>query len=109
MEQAQEARRQQGAKRKGEGVIFFFFWVLGGFGCLCVWLFFFWGGFLSVSFHCLFFRKCGWRGYEREEKEGEREVDNLSTCGCVIQLYLWENTQFIEIREFGWGFLMLTS
>ena len=35
---------------------------------------------------------CGWRGYEREEKEGEREVDNLSTCGCVIQLYLWENT-----------------
>ena len=53
--------------------------------------------------------KCGWRGYEREEKEGEREVDNLSTCGCVIQLYLWENTRFIEIREFGWGFLMLTS
>ena len=52
---------------------------------------------------------CGWRGYEREEKEGEREVDNLSTCGCVIQLYLWENTQFIEIREFGWGFLMLMS
>ena len=52
---------------------------------------------------------CGWRGYEREEKEGEREVDNLSTCGCVIQLYLWENTRFIEIREFGWGFLMLTS
>ena len=47
---------------------------------------------------------CGWRGYEREEKEGEREVDNLSTCGCVIQLYLWENTRFIEIREFGWGF-----
>ena len=58
MEQAQEARRQQGAKRKGEGVIFFFFWVLGGFGCLCVWLFFFLGGgFLSVLFHCLFFRK----------------------------------------------------
>ena len=53
--------------------------------------------------------RCGWRGYEREEKEGEREVDNLSTCGCVIQLYLWENTQFIKIREFGWGFLMLTS
>ena len=53
--------------------------------------------------------RCGWRGYEREEKEGEREVDNLSTCGCVIQLYLWENTRFIEIREFGWGFLMLTS
>ena len=57
MEQAQEARRQQGAKRKGEGVIFFFFWVLWG-----VWLFFggfgcFWGGVLSVSFHCLFFRK----------------------------------------------------
>ena len=52
---------------------------------------------------------CGWRGYEGEEKEGEREVDNLSTCGCVIQLYLWENTRFIEIREFGWGFLMLTS
>ena len=51
---------------------------------------------------------CGWRGYEREEKEGEREVDNLSTCGCVIQLYLWENTRFIEIREFGWGFLMLS-
>ena len=48
--------------------------------------------------------RCGWRGYEREEKEGEREVDNLSTCGCVIQLYLWENTRFIEIREFGWGF-----
>ena len=55
------------------------------------------------------FINCGWRGYEREEKEGEREVDNLSTCGCVIQLYLWENTRFIEIREFGWGFLMLTS
>ena len=36
--------------------------------------------------------ECGWRGYEREEKEGEREVDNLSTCGCMIQLYLWENT-----------------
>ena len=53
---------------------------------------------------------CGWRGYEREEKEGERErLINLSTCGCMIQLYLWENTQFIEIREFGWGFLMLTS
>ena len=52
---------------------------------------------------------CGWRGYEREEKEGEREVDNLSTWGCVIQLYLQENTQFIKIREFGWGFLMLTS
>ena len=52
---------------------------------------------------------CGWRGYEREEKEGEREVNNLSTCGCMIQLYLWENTRFIEIREFGWGFLMLTS
>ena len=52
---------------------------------------------------------CGWRGYEREEKEGEREVDNLSTWGCVIQLYLRENTQFIKIREFGWGFLMLTS
>ena len=48
--------------------------------------------------------ECGWRGYEREEKEGEREVDNLSTCGCVIQLYLWENARFIEIREFGWGF-----
>ena len=47
---------------------------------------------------------CGWRGYEREEKEGEREVDNLSTRGCVIQLYLWENARFIEIREFGWGF-----
>ena len=42
---------------------------------------------------------CGWRGYEREEKEGEREVDNLSTCGCVIQLYLWENTRFIEIVQ----------
>ena len=94
MEQAQEARRQQGAERKGEGVIFFFFWVLWG-----VWL-----------FVCLVvFGGCGWRGYEREEKEGEREVDNLSTCGCVIQLYLWENTRFIEIREFGWGFLMLTS
>ena len=53
--------------------------------------------------------RCGWRGYEREEKEGEREVDNLSTWGCVIQLYLRENTQFIKIREFGWGFLMLTS
>ena len=39
MEQAQEARRQQGAERKGEGVIFFFFWVLWG-----VWLFF-GGGF----------------------------------------------------------------
>ena len=45
--------------------------------------------------------QCGWRGYEREEKEGEREVDNLSTWGCVIQLYLQENTQFIKIREFG--------
>ena len=56
MEQAQEARRQQGAERKREGVIFFFFWVLGGFGCLFVWLFF-GGGFLSVLFHCLFFRK----------------------------------------------------
>ena len=59
--------------------------------------------------HSRFWDICGWRGYEREEKEGEREVDNLSTCGCVIQLYLWENTRFIEIREFGWGFLMLTS
>ena len=45
----------------------------------------------------------------KERRRREREVDNLSTCGCVIQLYLWENTQFIEIREFGWGFLMLTS
>ena len=63
-------------------------------------------GHCSVLDNCSL---CGWRGYEREEKEGEREVDNLSTCGCVIQLYLWENTQFIKIREFGWGFLMLTS
>ena len=45
----------------------------------------------------------------KERRRREREVDNLSTCGCVIQLYLWENTRFIEIREFGWGFLMLTS
>ena len=45
---------------------------------------------------------------ERRRRERERLI-NLSTCGCVIQLYLWENTQFIEIREFGWGFLMLTS
>ena len=37
----------------------------------------------------------------KERRRREREVDNLSTCGCVIQLYLWENTQFIEIREFG--------
>ena len=46
MEQAQEARRQQGAERKGEGVIFFFFWVLWGvwwFVCLVVF-----GGILSV-------------------------------------------------------------
>ena len=55
MEQAQEARRQQGAERKGEGVIFFSFGFFGGglvvclFGCL--------GGVLSVLFHCLFFRK----------------------------------------------------
>ena len=45
----------------------------------------------------------------KERRRREREVDNLSTCGCMIQLYLWENTRFIEIREFGWGFLMLTS
>ena len=45
---------------------------------------------------------------ERRRRERERLI-NLSTCGCMIQLYLWENTQFIEIREFGWGFLMLTS
>ena len=45
---------------------------------------------------------------EKRRRERERLI-NLSTCGCVIQLYLWENTQFIEIREFGWGFLMLTS
>ena len=59
LEQAKEARRQQGAERKGEGVIFFFLLgslgglvvFFGGFGC------FFWGGFFSVSFHCLFFRK----------------------------------------------------
>ena len=44
MEQAQEARRQQGAERKREGVIFFFFWVLGGV-CLFVCLLFFRGGF----------------------------------------------------------------
>ena len=37
---------------------------------------------------------------ERRRRERERLI-NLSTCGCVIQLYLWENTQFIEIREFG--------
>ena len=55
MEQAQEARRQQGAERKGEGVIFFSFGFLGGLGGLFVWLFL--GGFLSVLFHCLFFRK----------------------------------------------------
>ena len=40
---------------------------------------------------------------ERRRRERERLI-NLSTCGCVIQLYLWENTQFIKIREFGWGF-----
>ena len=45
---------------------------------------------------------------ERRRRERERLI-NLSTCGCVIQLYLWENTQFIEIREFGWGFLMLNK
>ena len=45
---------------------------------------------------------------ERRRRERERLI-NLSTCGCMIQLYLWENTQFIEIREFGWGFLMLMS
>ena len=45
---------------------------------------------------------------ERRRRERERLI-NLSTCGCVIQLYLWENIQFIEIREFGWGFLMLMS
>ena len=51
MEQAQEARRQQGAKRKGEGVIFFFFWVLWGvFGCLFVC---FWG-----DFKCFYFTVC---------------------------------------------------
>ena len=53
MEQAQEARRQQGAKRKGEGVIFFFFWVLWGvwwFVCLVV---FFWG-----DFKCFYFTVC---------------------------------------------------
>ena len=27
----------------------------------------------------------------KERRRREREVDNLSTCGCVIQLYLWEN------------------
>ena len=37
---------------------------------------------------------------ERRRRERERLI-NLSTCGCVIQLYLWENTRFIEIREFG--------
>ena len=46
---------------------------------------------------------------KERRRERERGWINLSTCGCVIQLYLWENTQFIEIREFGWGFLMLTS
>ena len=70
------------------------------FVCLVV----FWGGFLSVSFHCV----VGEVMKERRRRERERLI-NLSTCGCVIQLYLWENTQFIEIREFGWGFLMLTS
>ena len=52
---------------------------------------------------------CGWRGYEERRRRERERLINLSTCGCVIQLYLWENTQFIEIREFGWGFLMLTS
>ena len=33
---------------------------------------------------------------ERRRRERERLI-NLSTCGCMIQLYLWENTQFIEI------------
>ena len=52
---------------------------------------------------------CGWRGYEERRRRERERLINLSTCGCVIQLYLWENTQFIEIREFGWGFLMLMS
>ena len=50
---------------------------------------------------------CGWRGYEERRRRERERLINLSTWGCMIQLYLWENTQFIEIREFGWGFLML--
>ena len=54
MEQAQEARRQQGAERKGEGVIFFFFFLLGSLGGLVVCLFgCFWG-----DFKCFYFTVC---------------------------------------------------
>ena len=56
MEQAQEARRQQGAKRERKGVIFFLFGFLG-FLLFYLWglfvCFFLFGG-LSVLFHCLF-------------------------------------------------------
>ena len=51
MEQAQEARRQQGAERKGEGVIFFFFWVLWGVLVVCLFVF---GG----DFKCFYFTVC---------------------------------------------------
>ena len=52
-EQAQEAGKQQGAKRKREGVIFFFFWVLGGFVCLFVLL----GGVVKCFISLFVFRK----------------------------------------------------
>ena len=52
MEQAQEARRQQGAERKGEGVIFFFFWVLWGVLVVCLFDCF-WG-----DFKCFYFTVC---------------------------------------------------
>ena len=35
---------------------------------------------------------CGWRGYEERRRRERERLINLSTCGCVIQLYLWENT-----------------
>ena len=56
MEQAQEARRQQGAERKGEGVIFFFFWVLWGVLVVCLFDCF-WGDFKCFYFTVCFFRK----------------------------------------------------
>ena len=50
---SKEATRGQKERRRSN--IFFLLGSLGGFGCLFVWLFL--GGFLSVLFHCLFFRK----------------------------------------------------